>query len=394
MAGRKVAKTGNEAMAEVMRQINPDVVAAYPITPATEVVQIFSQFAADGAVDTEFIAVESEHSALSATMGAAASGARAMTVTSSQGLALMYEMMYIAAALRLPIVLPEVNRALSAPINIHCDHSDTMGARDAGWIQIFSENSQEAYDNIVQAVRICEHPDVRLPALVTTDGFIISHCMETMEILGDAEVRDYVGPYTPAASLLDPAAPHTLGAIDLQDYYFEHRRQLAEAMRQAKARIVAVGKEFGARFGRPYGLFESYRLDDAEVGLVLLGSTAGTAKMVVDALRADGRKVGLLKLRVFRPFPYEEMAAALSRLKAVAVMDRSDGLAGYGGPLFDHVRSALFDLERKPRVVDYVYGLGGRDISLDDIRAVFDRLAAVAATGRVDPLITYLGVRD
>ncbi|MEI8191333.1 MAG: pyruvate ferredoxin oxidoreductase [candidate division NC10 bacterium] len=393
MTRHKVAKTGNEAMAEVMRQINPGVVAAYPITPATEVVQIFSQFVADGAVDTEFIAVESEHSAMSATMAAAASGSRAMTVTSSQGLALMYEMLYIAAALRLPIVLPEVNRALSAPINIHCDHSDTMGARDAGWIQIFSENSQEAYDNIMQAVRISEHPDVLLPSMVTTDGFIISHCMETMEIFDDATVREYVGPYQPHASLLDLKNPHSLGALDLQDYYFEHRMQLAQAMRRSKDRIVEVGADFGKRFGRPYGLFESYRMEDAEAALILLGSTAGTAKMVVDAMRKEGHKVGLIKLRVFRPFPYAELAAVLGRVKAVAVMDRSDGLTSYGGPLFDHVRSTLYDLERKPRTVNYIYGLGGRDITLEDLRGIFVRLHGLAAGSPLGELITYHGVR-
>ncbi len=393
MAAIKVAKTGNEAMAEAMRQINPDVVAAYPITPATEVVQIFSQFVADGAVDTEFIAVESEHSAMSATMGAAAAGSRAMTVTSSQGLALMYEMLYIAAALRLPIVLPEVNRALSAPINIHCDHSDTMGARDAGWIQIFSENSQEAYDNILQAMKISEHPDILLPSMVTTDGFIISHCMETMFFLDDATVKNYVGPYKPHASLLNLAEPHSLGALDLQDYYFEHRMQLAEAMRRAKDRIVEVGLDFGRRFGRSYGLFETYRMEDAEVAMILLGSTAGTTKMVVDVLRREGRKVGLIKLRVFRPFPFAELAREFGRVKAVAVMDRSDGLTSFGGPLFDHVRSTLYDLERRPKTVNYIYGLGGRDITLEDLRSIFVRLQDIAAGGPIDPLITYQGVR-
>jgi pyruvate ferredoxin oxidoreductase alpha subunit len=377
-------------MAEVMRQINPDVVAAYPITPATEVVQIFSQFVADGKVDTEFIAVESEHSAMSATMGASAAGARAMTATSSQGLALMYEMLYIASGLRLPIVMPEVNRALSSPINIHCDHSDTMGARDSGWIQIFSENSQEAYDNILQAVRISEHPDVQLPSLVTTDGFIISHCMETMEMFDDATVRDYVGQYKPKAALLDFKNPHTLGAIDLQDYYFEHRMQLADAMRRSKDVIVQVGQDFGKRFGRSYGLFEAYQMQDAEVCMVVLGSTAGTAKVVVQELRKAGKKVGLLKLRVFRPFPFAELAKALAGLKAVAVLDRSDSIDGYGGPLFDEVRSALYDLDKRPKMVNYIYGLGGRDFTLADIRGVYDALVA----GTVPNLVNYIGVRE
>ncbi len=217
------ARTGNEAMAEAMRQINPDVCAAYPITPATEIVQIFANFVNDGLVKTEFITVESEHSAMSACIGSASSGARTMTATSSQGLALMYEMLYIAAGYRLPIVLAEVNRALSSPINIHCDHSDTMGGRDSGWIQIFSENAQEAYDNLIQAVRIAEHPDVLLPAWASTDGFIISHGMENIEIYPDEAVRQFIGEYKPAFTLLDNRKPFTLGAADLQDFYFEHR---------------------------------------------------------------------------------------------------------------------------------------------------------------------------
>jgi pyruvate ferredoxin oxidoreductase alpha subunit len=394
MATVKVAKTGNEAMAEIMRQINPDVVAAYPITPATEVVQIFSQFVADGKVDTEFIAVESEHSAMSATMAASAAGARAMTATSSQGLALMYEMLYIASGLRLPIVMPEVNRALSSPINIHCDHSDTMGARDSGWIQIFSENSQEAYDNILQAIRISEHPDVQLPSLVTTDGFIISHCMETMEMFDDTTVREYVGTYKPKAALLDFKNPHTLGAIDLQDYYFEHRMQLADAMGRSKDIIVQVGQEFGKKFGRSYGLFESYMMDDAETCLVLLGSTAGTAKVVVQELRKQGKKVGLLKLRVYRPFPFAELAKTLAPLKAVAVLDRSDSIDGYGGPLFDEVRSALYDLDKRPKMVNYIYGLGGRDFTLADIRTVYAALEGIVAKGTVPNAVNYIGVRE
>ncbi|MFH1961431.1 MAG: pyruvate ferredoxin oxidoreductase, partial [bacterium] len=306
---KKVAMTGNEAMAEAMRQINPDVVAAYPITPATEIVQIFSSFAADGLVDTEFVNAESEHSAMSACIGSAAAGARTMTSTASQGLALMWEMLYIASGLRLPIVIAGVNRALSAPINIHCDHSDTMGARDSGWIQIFSENAQEAYDNMIQAVRIAEK--TLLPIMVTTDGFIISHGMETMEIMGDDEVKGFVGEYKPQHPLLDTDNPITVGAIDFTDFYFEHKRQQIEAMNTALPHIVEIGKEFALLSGRDYDLVEKYRLDDAEIAIVVLGSTAGTAKVVVDELRDKGIKAGLLKIRVFRPFPAKEIADAL-----------------------------------------------------------------------------------
>jgi pyruvate ferredoxin oxidoreductase alpha subunit len=387
------AKTGNEAMAEAMRQINPDVVAAYPITPATEIAMIFAQFVADGLVDTEFVAVESEHSAMSATLGAAAAGARSMTATSSQGLALMYEILPIVSALRLPIVMPEVNRALSGPINIHCDHSDTMAARDFGWIHIFSENPQEAYDNTLQAVRIAEDTRVRLPAMVTTDGFIISHCMEKIETIDDDKVKEYIGEFKPEYSILDIKDPITVGSLDLQDYYFEHKYAVAEAMRGAKSVILEVGKDFGERFGRQYGLFEEYRLNDAEIAIVALGSTAGTAKAVVDALRDANVKAGLLKIRVFRPFPHEEIAKILSKIKAVAVMDRSDSFSSAGGPLFTEIRSALFDSAVKPKLVNYIYGLGGRDISKEEIKGIFDGLGETARTGKIKNLFNYLGVR-
>ncbi|MFA7635087.1 MAG: pyruvate ferredoxin oxidoreductase, partial [Bacillota bacterium] len=313
----RVGKTGNEAVAEAMRQINPDVVAAYPITPQTEIVQIFSSFVANGKVDTEFVTVESEHSAMSATVGAASAGARSMTATSANGLAFMWEIVYIAAGMRLPIVMPVVNRALSGPLNIHCDHSDTMGARDSGWIQLFSENAQEAYDNAVQAPRIAENPDVKLPVMVTMDGFIISHAMEVMEILEDEKVREFIGKYVPENPLLDVDNPVTLGPVDLQDWNFEHKRQQAEAMRNAKPVILDVASEYAKLTGRKYGLFEEYKLDDADIAIVVLGSTAGTAKVAVDQLRAKGVRAGMLKIRVFRPFPAEEIADALKHVKAV-----------------------------------------------------------------------------
>ncbi len=388
------ALTGNEAVAQAMRQINPDVVAAYPITPATEIVQIFSSYVADGLVHTEYVAVESEHSAMSATIGASAAGARAMTGTSSQGLALMWEMLYIAAGLRLPIVMPMVNRALSAPINIHCDHSDSMGARDSGWIQIFSEDSQEAYDNLIQAIRIAEHPDVFLPAMVTMDGFIISHGMEVVNMLSDEQVTDFVGTYNPKIRLLDVDNPVSMGGLDFTDYYFEHRRALAEPTFKVKNVVMEVGKEFGKLSGRTYGLYEGYKLDDADYVLVLLGSTAGTAKGVIDDLRTKGVKAGILKPRLFRPFPYDEIASLLAGRKAVAVMDRSDGLAGLGGPLFGEVRSALYETEKRPLLVNYVYGLGGRDCGPSLINQVFDDLQKIAATGVVEKRFCYLGVRE
>ncbi len=393
----RIARTGNEAFAEAMRQINPDVVAAYPITPATEIVQIFSQYVADGLVKTEFVAVESEHSAMSACIGASASGARTMTGTSSQGLALMWEMLYIASGLRLPIVMGVVNRALSSPINIHCDHSDTFGARDSGWIQIFSENVQEAYDNLIQSVRIAEHADVLLPVMATTDGFILSHCLEDMSMLGDDDVRDFIGAAAARPNLLDSlktGKPITLGALDLQDYYFEHRRQLAQAMCDAVPVISAVGKAFGDRFGRYYDYLEAYKLDDAEAAVVVLGSTAGTAKDVVDTMRAAGKKVGLLKIRVFRPFPAKLIADALSHLKVVGVLDRADEINAVSGPLYPEICAALYDASKRPILTDYVYGLGGRDVKTEDVAGIYNELLDIAKTGRKDFIVKYIGVRE
>ena len=386
-----IARTGNEAMAEAMRQINPDVVAAYPITPATEIVMIFAKYVADGLVDTNYIAVESEHSAMSACVGASVAGARVMTGTSSQGLALMYEILPIAAALRLPIVMCDVNRALSGPINIHCDHSDTMAARDFGWIQIFSENSQEAYDSLIQEIRIAEDPRVHLPAMVTTDGFIISHCMDKIEILEDKEVKDFIGQERKAkTSLLDINNPVSVGLLDLQDYYFEHRVPVAQAMKDSKKVILEVAEEFGRKFGRKYGLLEGYKLEDAEFVAVALGSTCGTAKVVVDELRGKGVKAGLLKIRVFRPFPAEEIVAALTKAKAVAVLDRSDSWSSQGGQVSTEIRSAMYELSSKPKMINFIYGLGGREIDLPQIRSVYSALQAVDK----QPLVQYLGVRE
>ncbi|HHV78631.1 MAG TPA: pyruvate ferredoxin oxidoreductase [Firmicutes bacterium] len=390
--GKRVALTGNEATALAMRQINPDVVAAYPITPQTDIVQYFSQFVADGQVKTEFVTVESEHSAMSATVGAAAAGARAMTATSSQGLALMWEVVYIAASLRLPIVMPVVNRALSAPINIHCDHSDTMGARDSGWIQLYSENAQEAYDNLIQAVRIAEHQDVRLPVMVCQDGFITSHGLDSIEILEDAEVQRFIGELKPSYPLLDPEHPVTIGALDLQNWYLEHKRQQAEAMKNALRVIPEVAAEYAKLTGREYGYFEKYRLDDAEIGLVALNSSAGTIKAEIDELRNSGVKVGLLKPRVFRPLPAKELREALLHLKVIGVLDRADSFSAFGGPLFTEIRSALYGAQIP--VLDFIYGLGGRDFTMTDAGNIVEKLAKVARDGKVEEPITYYGVRE
>jgi len=389
------ALDGCTAVAEAMRQINPDMVAAYPITPQTEIVQTFSNFVADGLVDTEFVTVESEHSAMSACVGAAAAGARVMTATSANGLALMWEIVYIAASTRLPIVMPVVNRALSAPINIHCDHSDSMGARDAGWIQLYSENAQEAYENTLQAVRIAEHPALLLPVMVCQDGFVTGHSVERVEIYEDQKVRDFIGQYKPLKPLLDLDSPVTYGPLDLYDYYFEHKRQQVEAMSHAQDVILEVGREFGEAFGHTYGLLEPYQLEDAEVGIVVLSSTAGTAKVVVDRLREEGFKVGLLKPRVFRPFPGPELVELLKHLQAIAVMDRSIsfGAMSDAGPLFLELAAAFQIYGPQVPLADYVFGLGGRDIAPTQIESVYRDLLEIAETGQVKQLVTYLGVR-
>ena len=385
--------SGNEAAAIAMKQINPDVVAAFPITPSTEIPQYFSSFVSNGQVDTEFVAVESEHSAMSACIGAEAAGARAMTATSANGLSLMWEMIYIASSLRLPIVLSLVNRAVSGPLNIHCDHSDAMGVRDSGWIMLFSENNQEAYDNTLMAHRIAEHKDVLLPLMVCQDGFITSHSIENIELLEDDKVKEFVGEYKPEHYLLNEKEPIAVGPLDLQSYLFEHKAQQAEAMKNAKQVILEVSKEFEKLTGRSYGLFEAYQLEDAEVAIVCMNSTAGTTKYVVDNLRKQGIKAGLLKVRVFRPFPGEEIAKALANVKAIAILDRADSLNAAGGALFEDVTSGMYVNNIHVPAVNYVYGLGGRDTKSDDIESVFQDLLEIVKTGKIDNPYRYLGLR-
>ena len=385
--------SGNEATAIAMRQINPDVVAAFPITPSTEIPQYFSTFVANGDVDTEFVAVESEHSAMSATIGAEAAGARAMTATSANGLSLMWEMIYIASSLRLPIVMALVNRAVSGPLNIHNDHSDAMGVRDAGWIMLFSENNQEAYDNMLMAHRIAEHKDVLLPLMVCQDGFITSHSIENIQLENDEDVKKFVGQYKPEHYLLNRDEPIAVGPLDLQAYLFEHKAQQAEAMKKANEVIKEVSEEFAEWTGRKYEFFEKYKLDDAEIALVCMNSTAGTTKTVVDRLREQGIKAGLLKIRMYRPFPAEEIAEVLSHLKAVAVLDKADSLNAAGGALFEDVTSAMYVNKKQVPMVNYVYGIGGRDTTEKQLESVYTDLSEIAKTGEIGEPYRYLGLR-
>ncbi len=385
--------SGNEATAIAMKQINPDVVAAFPITPSTEIPQYFSTFVANGDVDTEFVAVESEHSAMSATIGAEAAGARAMTATSANGLSLMWEMIYIASSLRLPIVMALVNRAVSGPLNIHNDHSDAMGVRDAGWIMLFSENNQEAYDNMLMAHRIAEHKDVLLPLMVCQDGFITSHSIENIQLENDEDVKKFVGQYKPEHYLLNRDEPIAVGPLDLQAYLFEHKAQQAEAMKKAKEVIKEVSEEFAEWTGRKYEFFEKYKLDGAEIAIVCMNSTAGTTKAVVDRLREQGIKAGLLKIRMYRPFPAEEIAEVLSHLKAVAVLDKADSLNAAGGALFEDVTSAMYVNKKQVPMVNYVYGIGGRDTTEKQLESVYTDLSEIAKTGEIGEPYRYLGLR-
>ena len=386
--------SGNEAAATAMKQINPDVVAAFPITPSTEIPQYFSSFVSNGVVDTEFVAVESEHSAMSACIGAEAAGARAMTATSSNGLSLMWEMIYIASSLRLPIVMSLVNRAVSGPLNIHNDHSDAMGVRDSGWIQLFSENNQEAYDNLLMAHRIAEHKDVQLPLMVCQDGFITSHSIENIELLEDDKVKEFVGTYKPEHYLLNKEEPIAIGPLDLQGYLFEHKKAQAEAMKNAKKVIAEVSADFEKLTGRHYSFFEEYRMEDSQIVIVCLNSTAGTAKYTADKLREQGIKAGVLKVRMFRPFPVDEIAEALKGQKAIAVLDKADSLNAAGGALFEDVTSSMFVNGVSVPTVNYIYGVGGRDVPSSDIESVYKDLVEIAKTGKAENPFRYLGIRE
>jgi pyruvate ferredoxin oxidoreductase alpha subunit len=389
-----LAVTGNVLVAEAMRQCEPDMMAAYPITPQTTIVEEFAKFVANGRVHTEYVTVESEHSAMSACVGASAAGARVMTATSSQGLALMWEELHIAAGMRLPIVMANANRALSAPINIHCDHSDIMGARDTGWIILFAETAQEAYDNTLMAVRIAEHPDVLLPVMSTLDGFITTHSIDRAEIMNDETVAAFVGDYEPTYSLLDTDNPVSHGNFaGLGGPYFEFKSSQRKAIERSRDVIKSVASEWSGICGRPFGMVEGWGMEDAEVAIVVIGSTAGNARHVARGMRAKGVKAGVLKVRCFRPFPYVELAEALAGVKAVAVMDRSESFGAEGGPLFLEVRSALYDAAERVPVVNYIYGLGGSDVKTELIERVFTDLTDIA-TGMAAPSgLVYLGVR-
>ena len=376
---KRVLMSGNEAVATALRQINPDVFPMFPITPSTEIPQYFSNYVSNGLVDTEFITVESEHSSMSAALGAAAAGARAVTATSSAGLAFMWEVLGVAASSRMPIALAAVARALTGPLNINCDHSDTMGARDSGWIQLYAEDNQEAYDNLVMAYNIAEHPDVMLPIMICQDGFITSHAVMNMQLLDDLTVKEFVGERQPVDYLLNPDETFAVGPYAVSDYYMESRKAQAHAMENAKKVILDVAKKFEKISGRKYGLIEEYKMQDAEYAVVI---------------RANGDKVGLIKVRSFRPFPGEEIAASLKKCKAVAVMDRSEAFSTNGGPLGAETMQAMYTGKCDALAIDIMYGIGGRDVRVEDMINVYETLKDIAKTGETGPTYRYMGLRD
>ncbi len=389
----KERMSGNEAVAYAIKQINPDVMPAFPITPSTEIPQMVSTYIANGEVDTEFIPVESEHSAMSACIGSEAAGARTLTATSSAGLALMWEELLLAASNRMPIALALVNRTLSGPININCDHTDGMGARDTGWIQIYAENNQEVYDNMLQAFRIAEHKDVRLPIMICQDGFITSHAVENIELMEDAPIKDFVGEYEPEEYMLNPGKPVSVGPYAVSNYVMEGRKNQLIALENAKQVILDIAKEYGQISGREYGLFEEYKTEDADYIMVLIGSAAGTAKQAVDELREEGMKVGVLKLRVFRPFPAEEIVDAIKGAKAVAILDRCESYNGNGGPLGSEIMAGLYRKKVYVNTTNYIYGLGGRDFTVEDAKDVFAAMEQSIQTGNEIEQYQYIGLR-
>ena len=393
MSSKRDRMSGNEAVALAIKQVNPDVMPAFPITPSTELPQIVSTYISNGDIDTEFIPVESEHSSMSATIGASAAGARALTATSSAGLAFMWEELYVASSFRLPIVLCLVNRALTGPLNINCDHSDAMGARDSGWMQVFAETNQEAYDNFIMSYRVTEHPDVMLPMMVCYDGFITSHAVMNIETIDTSTVRDFVGTYKPDNFLLNKDMPYAVGPYANSPFYMETKYNQVEAMRRAKKVIIDVCAEFEKISGRKYGLFEEYKMEDAEYAVVIMGSAAGTTKDAVDDLRAKGIKAGMIKIRVLRPFPGEELAAALKNCKAVAVMDRAENYSTMNGPVGSELKAAMYDAGLNIPVLNYYYGLGGRDYTVEEAEVVYNDLSTLTDGSAKPEQFQYLGLR-
>ncbi len=385
---------GNMAASQALRQAQVDVVAAYPITPSTPIVQNYSSFLANGYIDGEFVMVESEHAAMSGCVGAAAAGGRVATATSSQGFALMSEVLYQASGMRLPIVLTVVNRALAAPLNVNGDHSDMYLGRDSGWIQLDAFNCQQAYDLTLMAFRIGEDHSIRLPVMVHQDGFITSHTAENVKPLSDDEAYEFVGEYKPMNAMLDLAKPVTYGVQTEEDWHFEHKaRQHADLMTKVFGKVEEVFDAFEKKTGRKYNIVEEYMMEDAEVAIVALGTTVETSELVAKMMREEGIKAGVVAPRLFRPWPFEQIRKALANVKAVACLDRSSP-NGALGALYNEVTASLYQNDNRPVITNYIYGLGGRDFTIDHAKEIFKELDANAKEGRpTTPLQQFVGLR-
>ncbi|MFB0499799.1 MAG: pyruvate ferredoxin oxidoreductase [Candidatus Hadarchaeaceae archaeon] len=382
--------TGDEAAAIAAKLARVKVISAYPITPQTIIVERLAEFVANGELDAEYIKVESEHSALSACLGSAAVGARTFTATSSQGLMLMSEILFVASGMRLPIVMANANRSLSAPLSIWCDQQDSVAVRDCGWIQLYCENNQEVLDSTIQAFRIAE--ESLLPVMVCFDGYILSHTAEPVEIPEQAEVDKFLPTYK-YPYLLDPEKPITMGAVGVPEYYEEFRYMLQEAVLKSKEKIIEVGQAFGRQFGRKSDLIECYRSDDADVILLTMGSLSGSVKEMIDEYRGHGERVGLVKVRAFRPFPEKELVDSLAHAKAVAVLEK-DFSPGSTGALFSDLSGAFVNSRESPLLLNFICGLGGRDVSSLQIREATKAAMESAKTGEVKKTVRWLGLRE
>jgi pyruvate ferredoxin oxidoreductase alpha subunit len=390
--GKLIALTGNEAVAHAVKQAKPDVIAMYPITPQTQIVEELSQFHADGELDAELMPAESEHSAMSACIGASLTGARVFTASASQGIALMYEMLFVASSFRLPIVMAVSNRALNSPLNIWNDMSDTMGARDSGWIQIYNQNAQESYHTIFQAFKIAEDKDVQLPVMSCHDGFVISHATEGMELMNQEDIDDFL-PLREAVLPIDVNNPVTVGCVGVPEYYPEIKVQQEVATQESLKGIKKVFSDFNSRFGTNYQVVSSYQMEDAEVALLAIGSLAGTAQEAVNKMRSEGKKIGLTKLRVFRPFPIMDLQESLKNVKAVGVIDRNISFGSMGGALGMEVRAALYELKDRPHVMSFPTGLGGRDTRVEHIEKASELLFEIAKKDKVEEKYKVVGCR-
>jgi len=391
--GKRIGLNGDSAVAYAVKQTNVDVISAYPITPQTIIVERLAEYVNNGELEASFIPVESEHTALSAAVGASLAGARVFTATASQGLALMYEILWIAAGLRTTIVMALANRAFSPNINIHCSHDDLYAIKDTGWIEFIAENVQEAYDLTLQAFRTSEDKKVLFPSALNLDAFILTHSLEALYVLEDKDVDEFLPPKDPV-NPIDPNNPITYGPLDLQDYYMEHKRLQAEHLKQSYPRILEIFKEYSEFTGREYKPVKTYGMEDAEVAIMILGSSAGTARYVARQLRKKGEKVGVISLTLYRPFPVEELRKVTKGLKALAVMDRAISFGSPGAQLFMDVSATLINEEEKPLLFNVIYGLGGRDLTPDHVKFVFEKAKEYAKEGEVKETQFWVGVRE